>query len=57
MFRGNNIQEADARRSARTPSSLEGKIYLNNGAAVSCKISDLSTGGARIEVQENAKTV
>lgn len=55
MFRGNDAQGADARGSARKPSALEGKIYLSNGAAVTCKIKDLSASGARLEIPENAK--
>ncbi len=55
MFRGHDAQGAEARKSARAPSSLEGKIFLSDGTAVACKIKDLSATGARIQVQDNAK--
>src|SRR4051812_20837894 len=55
MFRRHDRETAEARRSARVPSVLEGKICLSDGTSVSCKIKDLSTGGAKIEIHEKAR--
>jgi len=48
-------EAGEVRRSARSSILLEGKIYRSNGTSVSCKIRDLSSGGAKIEVPENER--
>lgn len=48
-----DAEEAELRNSDRAPSVLEGKIYFSDGTSESCRIKDLSAGGAKIEVREN----
>jgi len=52
---GQDVDRTEVRRSARVPVRFDGTIYLTNGTSVSCKVRDISAGGARIEGQENVR--